>query len=155
MVLQHNSPYFAPCEGIIPSRSLWGYYTPHPFARVLHPRAPMLIVYNLFRRLSCQGIALKIFACKASKNFCALDNDDRLKSKHARSGFPLRALIVSLPAKHKTCWLSAIFGCRTRKHPCYRGPHKAAQQASTLRGEKEQPRASQRKAALSSGFLAV
>ena len=28
------------------------------------------------------------------KNFRALDNDDKLKSKHARSGLPLRALVV-------------------------------------------------------------
>ena len=42
----------------------------------------------------CQGIALKNFACKASKNFRALDNDLPLKSKHARSGFPPRALIT-------------------------------------------------------------
>ena len=57
----------------------------------------------------CQGIALKNFACIASKIFRALDNDFSLKSKHARSGFPPRTLITKLPPRLRTCALSSKF----------------------------------------------
>ena len=43
------------------------------------------------RRKNLQGVACKIFR--------ALDNDDELKSKHARSGSPPRALIALSPAE--------------------------------------------------------
>ncbi len=39
----------------------------------------------------------KILQSVARKIFCALDNNDKLKSKHARSGALPRALITSLP----------------------------------------------------------
>ena len=65
-VLHHR----APCGGIIP---------PHPLARVLCPRAPMLFVYSSFERPFCQGTAPKKFAREARKIFRALDNDVKLK----------------------------------------------------------------------------
>ena len=73
-----------PCEGVTPSCSLWGYY----------PHTPTLLLYPSFMHPFCQGIAPKKFARKARKIFRALDNDDKLKSKHARSGLPPRALVA-------------------------------------------------------------
>ena len=83
------------CQGIAPEKfACGGIIPPHPLARVLHPRAPMLFVYSSFERPFCQGIAPKKFARQACKIFRALDNDKKLKSKHARSGSPPRALIA-------------------------------------------------------------
>ena len=60
------------------------------------PTRPMAVLSLCF----CQGTAPKIFAGKAGKNFRALDNDDKSKSKHARSGLPLRALVAQPSAEH-------------------------------------------------------
>ena len=74
------------CGGIIP---------PHPLARVLHPRAPILFVYCLFKLLFCQGVASKkILHGVACKIFRALDNDDKLKFTNSGRHFLPSALIA-------------------------------------------------------------
>ncbi len=86
------------CQGIAPEKfRLWGYYTPTPPLRGCYTLAlPHLFVCSSFERPFCQGTAPKKFARQACKIFRALDNDEKLKSKHARSGSPPRALIVKL-----------------------------------------------------------
>ena len=60
----------------------------------------------------------KILHGKAGKNFRALDNDDKLKSKHARSGLPLRALVALSPAEHRSAdfVFPAEVSAGTKKH---------------------------------------
>ena len=107
-----------PCEGIISSRSRVAIRAcsspcavPRRAARlsrgrslslslrvvgVLYPHTPTLLLYPSFLHSFCQGIAPKNFAGTACKIFRALDNGSKLKSKHARSGSPPRALIAQL-----------------------------------------------------------
>ena len=59
---------------------------------VPHPPA----LWRCYHHPFCQGVAPKKFARQACKIFRALDNDKKLKSKHARSGIPPRALIAKL-----------------------------------------------------------
>ena len=68
------------CQGIAPEKfACGGIIPPHPLARVLHPRAPMLFVYSSFEHPFCQGTAPKKFARQACKIFRALDNIIKLK----------------------------------------------------------------------------
>ena len=101
--------------------------------------APLETSRSCIITIFCQGIAPKNFACggiipplpqvvasckrqavarnvnnsqppaQDCKIFRALDNDLPLKSKHARSGFPPRALITKLPPRLRTCALSSKF----------------------------------------------
>ena len=77
----------APYEGVTPSRSLWGYYTPTP---------PSLLLYSSFLHSFCQGIAPKNFLGCAQQIFRALDNDVKLKfTNSGRHSLP-SALIAQL-----------------------------------------------------------
>ena len=64
------------------------------FARVSHPRAPALSLYFFQIAYFVKELRRKNLHGRADKIFRALDNDDKLKSHHARSGFPPRALIT-------------------------------------------------------------
>ncbi len=82
------TPPLPPCEGVTPSRSLWGYYTPTPLRGYYTLALPCYLFIAHSNARFVKGSRRKIFRGNACKNFRALDNDGKQHNKHTRGAVP-------------------------------------------------------------------